>query len=386
MSQDYSHEEKFKRTASADGGPEQSQEGDLSLTIAGIGDGVPAESDSFLPTIGDWSSSTTTGTSSGSIDSMMKRVPGSAATDYQTMQASYVEAQKVWRDTRCVIVTAPEYIQAAEFANNAKPTHTEEVEKSSSTQFQVGLGHRYQQTVAAKITAQLDGKESLTPDVIPQPPGSLTYVAPDEDGQDGVVKLESVSRQGIGRLTLTFHTGSKKLRVTIDGTMTTSAFGVSYTTTVHAKNILLSKTTALPETSPDGITYRLTYAGGGPATAEILIGIADCRKPYTQKGTLKLTAKHEVNEAKNVDLRWFVTWNPESTFTTTGGSCVGVPLEGFTGSGGEGPVGGFMTVLGEVEFGPKGGDVRVRKTKTLGASTNVIDALVNAEVVSESKP
>jgi hypothetical protein len=387
VSQTYTHDEKFKRTASADGGPEQSQEGNLSLGIEGINNGVPAESNSFLPTIGDWSTSTTTGTSSGAnIDKMMARVPGGAAADYATMQASYVEAQKVWRDSRCVIVTAPDYIPESAFANNAKPTHTEEVQKGSSTQFQVGLGHRFKQTVAAKITAQLDGKESLSPDTIPSPPGSLTYVAPDQDGQDGIVKLESVSKQGIGRLTLTFHTGSKKLKVTIDGTMTTSGFGVKYTTTVHAKDILLSRTIGAAKPSPDGITYTLSYAGSGPATAEILLDIADCRKPYTQKGTLSLIAEHEFNEDHNLDLRWIVSWDPNSTLTTTGGSCVGLPLDSFTGSAGAGPVGGLMTVLDKVQFDPKGGEQRVRKTVTLGPSKNVIDVTVTAEIVSESAP
>ena len=209
----------------------------------------------------------------------------------------------MWRDTRCVIVTAPGYIPELSFANNNKPTHTEEVEKGSSTEFQVGLGHRFNQKVAAKITATLDGKESLDPDHLDTAPGQLTYVAPNEDGQDGIVQLESVSKQGIGRLKLTFHTGTKKLKVSIDGTMTTSAFGVSYTTTVHAKDIILSQMATSPQISPDGLTQTVTFSGGGPATAEIRIKIADCPKPYTQKGTLQLFADHEFNDVTNLDLR-----------------------------------------------------------------------------------
>jgi hypothetical protein len=195
-----------------------------------------------------------------------------------------------------------------------------------------------------------------------------------------------VSKQGIGRLTLTFHTGSKELKVTIDGTMTTSGFGVKYTTTVHARDILLTRTVGAAKPSPDGLTYTLSYAGSGPATAEIQIDIADCRKPYTQKGTLSLIAEHEFNEDHNLDLRWFVSWNPDSVLTTTGGSCVGLSLDSFTGSAGAGPVGGFMTVLDKVQFDAKGGTQRVRKTVTLGPSKNVIDATVTAEIVSESAP
>ena len=71
---------------------------------------------------------------------------------------------------------------------------------------------------------------------------------------------------------------------------------------------------------------------------------------------------------------------------STGGSCVGVPLDSFVGASGGGAVGGFMTVLDTVQLGPKGGEQRVRLTKTLGKSKNVIDATVKAEIVSESAP
>lgn len=387
VTQSFTSDEQYKRSASADGGPDATQEGDLSFTATGINDGVPPGGEGFAPTIGDWSGATTSGTSTGAVTpGMTERLSGSAGSDFAIIQAAYAEAQKVWRDSRCVIVTSPTYIPESAFANNNKPTHTEEVEKGSTTEFQVGLGHRFKQTVKAKVTATLDGKESIDPDHIDAPPAALTYVAPNEDGKDGVVKLESTSRQGIGRLTLTFHTGTKKLKVSIDGTMTTSGFGVSYTTTVHAKGIILSLMATSPQISPDGLTNTVTYGGGGPFTAEIRLGIADCRKPYVQKGTLSLLADHELNELTNVDLRWFVYLDPNAAAPSSGtGSCVGVPLDSFTGSQAGGPVGGFMTVLGTVEFQAKGGEQRVRLTKTLGPSKSVIDATVKAEIVSEGK-
>ena len=349
---------------------------------------MPPGGEGFSPTIGDWSGATTSGTSTGAVTpGMTERLAGSAGSDFAIIQAAYAEAQKVWRDSRCVIVTAPAYIPASAFANNNKPTHTEQVEKGSSTEFQVGLGHRFNQKVDTKITATLDGKESLDPDHLDKAPGQLTYVAPNEDGKDGIVKLESVSKQGIGRLALTFHTGSKKLKVSIDGTMTTSGFGVSYTTTLHVKNLILSQLATSPQVSPDGLTNTVTFGGAGPFTAEVRLGIADCRKPYNQKGTLNLLADHELNETTNLDLRWFVYWDEHAAApATTAGTCIGVPLDSFTGSQGGGPVGGFMTVLGSVQFAPKGGEVRVRLTKSLGASKNVIDATVKAEIVSESAP
>ena len=385
VTQSFMSDEQYQRTASAAGGPDANQEGSVSFTASGINDGVPTGAE-FAPTIGDWSSATTSGTTSGTVTpGMTGRLAGTAGSDYAIIQAAYAEAQKVWRDTRCVIVTAPGYIPDFAFANNNKPTHTEEVVKGSTTTFQVGLGHRFGQKVDASIATTLEGDVSLDPDQVDHAPGTMTYVAPNEDGKDGVTRFESVSRQGIGRLTLTFHTGSKALKVSIDGTMTTSGFGVSYTTTVHVKNLLLRPMNTSPQVSPDGLTNTITSGGSGPFTAEIRLGIADCRKPYTQRGTLNLLADHEVNDVTNLDLRWFVYWDPDASApATTTGSCLGVPVDSFTGSQAGGPIGGFMTVLGSVEFPPGLGEQRVRLTKALGKSTSTIDATVTAEIVSES--
>ena len=190
VSQTYAHEEKFRRSATADG--PSTKEGSLSFGLSGINDGVPTSNDSIGARFGDWSGATQTKAelSGDASKDLIDRLPFDAGYAWATMEASYFAAQEVWRDSRCVIVTAPDYIAASEFAFNRKPTHTEEVDKGSTTQFQIGLDHRYQQAVTAKITAKLDGKESLSPDLIQKPPGQLTYVAPDSDGKDATVLLE----------------------------------------------------------------------------------------------------------------------------------------------------------------------------------------------------
>ncbi len=193
VSQTYTHDEKFKQTASADGPP--TKEGAMSFGLSGINDGVPTNNDSIGARFGDWSGATQTKAelSGDATQNLIDRLPFEAGYDWATMEASYFAAQEVWRDSRCVIVTAPGYIPASEFRFNRKPTHTEEVDKGSTTQFEVGLDHRYKQPVTAKITAKLDGKESLSPDAIPKPPGQLTYVAPDQNGTE---------RQGAARIDL----------------------------------------------------------------------------------------------------------------------------------------------------------------------------------------
>ncbi len=209
-------------------------------------------------------------------------------------------------------------------------------------------------------------------------------MAPGEDGQDAHVLLVSTSRQGIGRLKLTFHTGTQKLAVSIDGTMTTSGFGVSYKTILHVADLVLTRTADPPKPSPDGLTNTLAYAGSGPATATVKLQIADCTTPYVEKGTFKLHAEHEVTADETFNGKWVVTFDPSTTFAFNGGICVGVPLDSFVGAGASGPVAGFMFVLGPMDVRPEGGPLHVKLTKSVGPSTNVMDATITAKIVSDS--
>jgi len=386
VSQTFTQDESFKRTTTAEDGSEETKEGAFTAGVSGINDGVPADG-GFGATIGDWSGSTPTGKDKSSGDvtpEMTGHLDTDAGSDYATMEQAYRMAQTLWRDSRCVIVTSPTYIPRKQFDFNGRPTHTEEVDKGSTTQFQVGIDHRFGQAVSAKITTELDGKDTLSPDLVETPPGALTYTAPDEDGQDANVLLESTSRQGIGKLKLTFHTGGKKFKVSIDGKMTTSLGGVSYTTTLHVPDLLLSRTADPPVKSKDGLTETLTYEGTGPATAKILLGIADCRQPWTDKGPFKVIAKHEVTEDGTLDGKWTLDWDSTGTFTATGGACAGLTLDSFFGTGDAGPVGGFTYVLGPVDIRSPGDSVRVRHTTNLGGSKNAIDATVTGKVVTDS--
>lgn len=382
VSQTYTEDKQFKRTTSQAGKAGDATEGAYTFSATGIGGSSPGTG-SGPATIGDWSNATIESRDSGDVTAQMTTgIPDNAGSDEATARAVYSTAQTGWRNSRCVIVTAPTYIPRSQFDHNGRPTHTEEVEKGSTTLFETGVDHRFGQKVVAPVTAKLDGKETLSPDRIDAPPGQLTYTAPDEDGQDGVVHLESTSRQGIGRLLLTFHTGERKFKVSLDGKMTTSAFGVSYVTTMHVPAMLLTRTAEPPRKSADGISVYIQYAGSGPATATVLLGIADCRKPYTVKGTMKLRAEHEMSEDQTYDPKWTVTFDPSTTFSFQGGSCAGASIELFVGTGDTGPVPAFMMVLGPVDFRSPGDDRQVKLTKMIGVSTNVIDATMDGRVVT----
>lgn len=372
VTQDYAHSEEFKRTASANGGPQASREGQFTFSESGVNDGVPVGGDWSLK-IGDHSASTGKVDGSGDVTaSMIVATAFSEADDYATVNLAYVASQKLWRTNRCVMVTSPTYNVESELVPSGLPAHSEDVDQGSSTPFDAGLKHRFEAPLTASIKAELiSGKEKLTPGAIQKPPGTLTYEAPSEDGKDALVKLTSTSRQGIGTLVLLFHTGGQKLKVSIVGTMVTAGFGVSYTTKVTVKDLQL-------ERLPDG-----SYAGTAPATAEIQLRIADCPRPYVQHGTLRLTATREKVEDPSLPARWLVKWDPATQFSGTG-ACLGVPLDSFTGP--TGPVAGFMTVLGDLVFAAAGDQEHILRSKAIGPSTNKLDANVTGEIVSGSGP
>jgi hypothetical protein len=365
----------FHRTASADGGPEASHEGTYTTSVTGINDGVPEAHDDWgIKGNIDWSHNkgiVTDKTGDATTD-QVGDAAGSAAIDWATVDAAFLEAQRLWRDTRCVIVTVPTWIPLSEYAHNATPTHTEEVGKSSSTEFEVANGHRFDQKVTALIKATLDGKESLDPKEVPKPPGTLTYVAPDEDGETTIVDLISTSRQGIGRQRILFHISDEKLKVSIKGTMTTSGFGVSYTTTVSVSGLELTK-------QSDG-----TFLGSGPVTTKIrLNGDIPCPKPFSEKGgIITLRATHPPPPNPSTPVPWTIKFDSNSKFVISG-NCLGISLGNMLGLGPNGATGGFMFVLGDTQVPDEGGRDVVKTTVAVGQTKNAIDATVTAEVIKD---
>ena len=373
VAQDANVDGKFHRTAAAAGGPEASHEGTYTTAVTGINDGVPADH-AWSITGSDWSQigSVNVGKTGDATVDQIGDAAGSAAVDWATVDTSFVEAQRLWRDTRCVIVTAPTYIPRSAYDHNARPTHTEEVAMGSSNEFEVGTGHRFGQDVKATVKATLDGKESLDPKEIPKPPGTLTYVAGSEDGQTATVDLISTSRQGIGRQRLLFHVSDEKLTVSINGTMTTSGFGVSYTTTVAVSGIVLTR-------QPDG-----TYLGSAPVITKIrLNGDIPCPTPFKEQGgTLTLRASHAAGADPNAPPPWIVVLDSTSKLSISG-SCLGVSLGNMIQLGVNGATGAFMDVMGPVEIPDAGGSKAVRKTVPFGASQNVIDATMTGQVLKK---
>jgi hypothetical protein len=210
VTQDYAHDEHWTRTAAAEGGPEAKHEGALDVAFTGIGAGVPAEHE-FSVDLGDFSGVDGKIKASGDItQQMINSTAIGAAWDYATIDQAFVAAQRLWRNSRCVMVAVPKYNAESqlEVSLQGVEAHIELVDQDSITPFDAALRHRFGQGVTAGLEATLDGKEKLTPSSIAKPPGTLTYTAPGKKGQKARVRMTSTSKQGIGILVIVFDTGS----------------------------------------------------------------------------------------------------------------------------------------------------------------------------------
>jgi hypothetical protein len=372
VSQYYNHNESFKRTAKAEGGPEASHEGSFGVQASGINPGAPSAGDWSLSP-GDYSKASGNVSSSGdATQNMITSTVLTAADDFTTIGPSYVEAQRLWRAGRCVVVAVPAYHAETDLdpRNQNLVAHTEEVDKGSSTDFEATLKQRFGDALTASISASLiSGKDTLTPSSIAAPPGTLTYKAPDENGKDALVKLVSTSRRGIGTLVLQFHTGPRNLKVTINGKVTSSGGGIKFVTNVSMPSLVLTK-------QPDG-----TYKGTGAATASVTVG-GICPRPFTEKGTIDMSATRPPVEDQSLPQTWKIKVLKTGK-TTTSGACMGFAIPPVTQAGG-GYTSLFLAVLGDFEFDEKGGTKTITRSQSFGPMQSTVEATVTGEIVSES--
>jgi hypothetical protein len=206
--------------------------------------------------------------------------------DAQSLERSYQEAQRLWRNGRCVIVFVPEYRAETpiEVADQNKPQHDEPVDISSDTKFKGDLKHRFQGIVRAKINASLSGDKKLEPDVIETPPGQLTYKAPDEQSKEATVTLKSTSRRGIGTLVIKFHTEGQALTLKLSGTNTIGP----------QIQQLVANLSVGPATFKKGDGDVWTASGPFSATSRLVPPDKDCPGlTVTESGTAEFTAKVE---------------------------------------------------------------------------------------------
>jgi len=235
------------------------------------------------------------------------------ALDSTTIEPAYQNAQQLWRNGRCVMVTAPDYGAQTpiEVADQLKKQHDEEVDVSSETKFSVDLKHRFSGVVKAPVTAALSGDKKLDPTRVETTPSKLTYTAPGEEDNGATIQLRSVSKRGIGTLVIGFNTAAHTLTLNVSGKLTMQAGPFMYTFDVSVGPAKFKKRDAT------------TYEALGPVTMTgTVAGLPfNCPITFTGGGTTGLLA---TREHRGNDSVWVVKRDPFAGSETVDGKyCLG---------------------------------------------------------------
>jgi hypothetical protein len=262
-------------------------------------------------------------------------------------------AQKLWRNGRCVVVTAPDYKAETplKITEQANVQHTEDVDKSSETDFGVALKHRFASVPAAPVDAALSGDKSIDPAHAPAAPTTVKYIAGDQDDAKADVTLTSTSKRGIGKLVLEFAVKPKKLALSMDGALNFSFGPISLTAHVHAA-------TATFAPVGDG-TYRASL----PATTSYTVTGAGCGSANGTEANGSLVFNATLVEGPDKKPLWNVTLDPNRSQVHTFETACGIPFADLPLSGaGGGLVGAMASTAGPLTLPSDGGTVHVHNS------------------------
>ena len=329
------------QSASGDGG----YDANMSTTYAA------AQSGSFL---GGMQSGGFTGsfTSTGNgAESVSKASAWSLVLDAYALDSPYQEAQKLWRNGRCVMVLAPDYKAETpiDVAAQERVQHDEEVDTGSETKFTVDLKHRFGGgRLTQAVTAGLSGDKSLEPGRLEAAPGSLTYKAPDEEDKRATATLRTTSKRGIGTLVLDFHTAGAQLQLEMNGTLRMSFGPLTYVWTVAFERARFQRKDGA--TSSAVVPYTLSASIEGITIP--------CAFSTTGSGKVTLLATKEKRGDASV---WVVRADPlGSAETLVSNTCVGAPPPQTYGAGEGGYGQHFVETAREIVIPLGGGTTTLR--------------------------
>ena len=313
-------------------------------------------------------SSLNTASASGSVDTTGDATAGlKFAVSDLGLSVNLVEpvmeaAQKLWRNGRCVVVAVPEYNAETprKIAQQGNVQHTEEVDTKSETTFGVTLKHRYGAPPQASVDLSLSGEDKLNTEHLDAAPGSVTYSAPSDEGKTATVTLTSTSKRGIGKLVIEFDTKSKKLAMSMNGSLNFGIGPITMTAQFRASSATFKQVgngtyrASLPATT----AYNLTFPGENCTSANGSEG----------RGTLVFTGT--IDEGPGKKPVWHIELDGKRSVVHTNETACGrsfsdLPLSGAAG----GLVGAMASIAGVITLPADGGTVRVNKNLS-GLSMN----------------
>ena len=296
-----------------------------------------------------------------------------AVLDARAVQPGFKEAQRLWRNGRCVVVVVPDYSAetSVKVAEQEKVQHDEEVDVDSETKFGLSLRHRFSGALNQPVAATLSGEKKLEPTKVTSVPSSLTYTAPAEQDKQATVTLKSTSKRGIGTLVIAFHTQGKHLKLNATGrlTMNVSSLVMRWNFTIGPADFRKATTT----------TWEAAAAYKGTGTYLNFPLPAACKIAFTDKGSLYLVATLEKRADKSV---WVVRLDQiKSTSTVAGTVC------GYSGPPQSVPTGGFgvqlLQAAGDIVIPIDGGTVAVHGSHSGPTGPQTADITVKATVTQD---
>ena len=365
VTQDFTKTSDWKVTAAAAGGPAREHAGTVDVAFNGISTTADGAGEVSVQGMDASGMSMDGGVTGDGTQDMLTNSIGGAALDLLAITPSYKEAQRLWRNGRCVMIAVPEYKAETPLRSDSQEAsqHTENVDQSSSTVFAASLRHRFESSgLNQEVVADLaSGDKSLDPQSLPTGAGTLTYVAPAENGKDATVRLTTKSNRGIGTLVLTFHTETLKVQVDISGTQNVAEV---FQTTLTIPSIVLTK-------RPDG-----SFEGTG--TSNMVGSLGPCSPAFTETGVIGLTATQAAQPDGTPTGEWSVVSEQIRSNSDVKFNCEGQTIGAVLA-----PLGyayEFVKDLGTMTVPADGGTLTLHKDGSLGA----LDATVVITVITDN--
>ena len=132
--QDFTKTSDWKVTAAAQGGPAREHAGTVDVAFNGISTTADGAGEVSVQGMDASGMSMDGGVTGDGTQDMLTNSIGGAALDLLAITPSYKEAQRLWRNGRCVVIAAPDYKVETPLPTETQETsqHTEKVDQAST--------------------------------------------------------------------------------------------------------------------------------------------------------------------------------------------------------------------------------------------------------------
>lgn len=216
-----------------------------------------------------------TGNGTGATDA---QAAGAAA--YALTQASLIvfqvaeKAEQFWRGGKCVEVTTSE--------------ESREVDPEEEVPVTIDAKHTFDgAAVEGKAEIAFSGVEEIRPTEPIETPDDVTFVAGEDDGDEGTLEIKHTSKRGIGTKSITFTVGGG-YRISLDGHMSIDS--------ENSSEFIVPEVELLPQ--DDG-----TFVAETEAAVSGIVGFPGCTRNFTHQLPIRIVVRPEDSEPPTARLQ-----------------------------------------------------------------------------------